>query len=58
MNISDNKKITDFLHGQGYQPVSIKGSNWWYMSPLRNERTASFKVDVNKNLWYDFDAPI
>jgi hypothetical protein len=54
MNISDNKKITDFLHGQGYQPVSIKGSNWWYMSPLRNERTASFKVDVNKNLWYDF----
>lgn len=50
----DNERITDFLHGQGYQPMSIKGSNWWYLSPLRNERTASFKVDVNKNLWYDF----
>ena len=54
MNISDNKKITDFLQEQGHQPTSVKGNNWWYLSPLRDEHTASFKVDVNKNVWYDF----
>ena len=54
MSISDNKTITDFLQEQGLQPTSVKGNNWWYLSPLRNERTASFKVDVNKNVWYDF----
>lgn len=25
----------------------------WYLSPFRNERTASFKVWLNKNTWYD-----
>lgn len=25
----------------------------WYISPFRNERTASFKVLLNKNIWYD-----
>lgn len=54
MSISDNKTITDFLQEQGHQPTSVKGNNWWYLSPLRNEHTASFKVDVNKNVWYDF----
>lgn len=48
------KQITDFLSERGHQPTSKKGANWWYRSPLRNERTASFKVDVSKNLWYDF----
>lgn len=54
MNISDNKAITDFLQEHGHQPTSVKGNNWWYLSPLRNEHTASFKVDVSKNVWYDF----
>ncbi len=26
----------------------------FYLSPLRSEATPSFKVDYNKNLWYDF----
>ena len=54
MNISDNMAITEFLQEHGHQPTSVKGNNWWYLSPLRNELTASFKVDVNKNVWYDF----
>lgn len=54
MNKSDNKTITDFLQEHGHQPTSVRGDNWWYLSPLRDERTASFKVDVNKNVWYDF----
>ena len=54
MKISDNKTITDFLQELGHQPTSVKGNNWWYLSPLRDEHTASFKVDVSKNVWYDF----
>jgi len=56
MNTFDYKniQITDFLAEKGYQPTVKKGANWWYLSPLHNERTASFKVDVNKNVWYDF----
>lgn len=47
-------QISDFLANKGYEPVSKKGSKWWYLSPLHSERTASFKVDQTKNLWYDF----
>lgn len=54
MNISDNKTITDFLQEHGHLPTMVRGNNWWYLSPLRDEHTASFKVDVNKNVWYDF----
>lgn len=54
MNISDSKTIKDFLQEYGCQPTSVRGNNWWYLSPLRDEHTASFKVDVSKNVWYDF----
>ena len=27
---------------------------YWYLSPLRNERTPSFKVNDRINEWYDF----
>lgn len=56
MNSFDNKniQIADFLAEKGYLPISKKGANWWYLSPLHNENTASFKVNVDKNVWYDF----
>ena len=43
-------QISDFLANKGYEPVSKKGCAWWYLSPLHNEQTASFKVDLNKNV--------
>lgn len=46
--------MVTFLSRLGYEPDKIKGRNYWYKSPLRNERTASFKVNRNKNRWYDF----
>lgn len=49
-----NIQITDFLAEKNHLPVSKKGANWWYLSPLHNERTASFKVNIDKNVWYDF----
>ena len=56
MNSLDNKKIqiADFFAEKGYLPISKKGANWWYLSPLHSENTASFKVNVDKNVWYDF----
>lgn len=46
--------ICDLLASKGFEPTSKKGCAWWYLSPLHNEQTASFKVDLNKNVWYDF----
>ena len=46
--------ILDYLQANGHQPVKIKFGSAWYQSPLRQERTPSFKVNLNRNLWYDF----
>lgn len=56
MNIEAAKQINlvDFLRQLNIPTAKIKGNDYWYKSPLREERTASFKVDNRKNLWYDF----
>lgn len=46
--------ITDYMQQQGYAPARVQGIHYWYCSPLRNERTPSFKVNTERNLWYDF----
>lgn len=58
MNIQHIKQIsiTDYLQRQGYMPVQIKGINHWYCSPFRQERTPSFKVNTERNQWYDFGS--
>lgn len=55
MNIGQAKQIdlVDYLASLGYNPSKIKREEYWYLSPLREERTASFKVDRRLNLWYD-----
>jgi Toprim-like/CHC2 zinc finger len=32
----------------------IFGSEIWYLSPFRLEKTASFKINTKRNIWYDF----
>jgi len=56
MIISEAKKIhlIDYLQKNGLIPVKIKYGSAWFLSPFRKETTSSFKVDLNKNLWYDF----
>lgn len=58
MNIKEANAIdmVYYLSVRGYNPIKISGSNYWYKSPLpgRNERTASFKVDRQRNRWKDF----
>lgn len=46
--------ITDYLQQQGYAPARVHGIHYWYCSPLRNESTPSFKVNTERNQWYDF----
>lgn len=55
LTFSDAKKIpiTEYLSSIGVEPAKIRGSNYWYYSPLRNERDPSFKVNNKLNLWYD-----
>lgn len=45
--------LVHYLETLGYYPQRISRSDYWYISPLRDERTASFKVDRKLNLWYD-----
>lgn len=56
MNIREAKdiRLVDFLAGFGYEPVIQRGNSVWYKSPFRAEKKASFKVDLHKELWYDF----
>lgn len=42
-----------YLASLGFQPVKVKGNDYWYLSPLRTEKTASFKVNRRINKWYD-----
>ncbi len=55
MNCAEANKVdlVDYLYASGYTPAKIKGNDYWYISPLRDERTASFKIDRSKNVWFD-----
>ena len=46
--------IADFLNAMGIQPKKQKEGILWYNAPYRTEQTPSFKVDTNKNVWFDF----
>ena len=56
MNIKEIKqiKLQDFLAAIGCKPVKQYGVNLMYLSPLRAEKHASFKVNTELNKWYDF----
>ncbi len=45
--------MVDYLNSIGHLPQKINANDYWYLSPLRNEKHASFKVQRNKNAWYD-----
>lgn len=45
--------IPDYLSGLGFEPASVRGMDYWYHSPFREERTPSFKVNTRLNVWFD-----
>ena len=46
--------LVDFLSNLGYTPQKVRNHDYWYLSPLRNEKTPSFKVNRKLNVWFDF----
>ena len=55
MNIAQAKSLplSEFLARLGYLPTHTRGDALWYHSPLRNERTPSFKINAARNIWFD-----
>lgn len=60
MNIKQAKtiQIISILDKLGHQPTKITTRAYWYKSPFREENTASFKVNIAKNLWIDYGTGI
>lgn len=60
MNCKEAKllSIISYLKRCGRIPIKTYGKYVMFNSPFRNEKTPSFKVDLEKNLWYDFGAGI
>lgn len=56
MEIDNIRRIplADFLARLGHEPVRKNRNELWYRAPYRDERTPSFRVNVEKQLWYDF----
>lgn len=56
MNAKAAKQIPLFLILQrlGHQPAKEVRGEMWYKSPLRNETSPSFKINPEKNVWFDF----
>jgi Toprim-like/CHC2 zinc finger len=57
-NISSYKEakqidLVEYLSSLGFKPVKIRSNDYWYHSPLRDEKTPSFKIDRTINCWYD-----
>ena len=45
--------LVDYLAALGHRPQKIRNKDYWYLSPLHQEKTPSFKVNRSINAWYD-----
>lgn len=57
LNCSDVKRIDiiDFLDTLGFTPSTMNMKEAWYKSPLRaNENKPSFRINRNRQLWFDY----
>ena len=56
MNISAAKQIdiVEFLGNEGYKPKKTRGNTKWFLSPIHDETEPSFKVDTERNEWFDY----
>jgi len=46
--------IVQYLADKGIMPVKQSGGQYLYFSPFREEKTPSFWVEPNENVWCDF----
>jgi hypothetical protein len=48
-----NIDLVDYLSKLGHTPSKIRSLDYWYLSPFREEKTPSFKINRKLNCWYD-----
>jgi hypothetical protein len=62
MNFSNNSfsieqakaiDLVNYLKSLGFEPEKIRHNDYWYLSPFRDEKEASFKINRRLNRWYD-----
>lgn len=54
-NIQEAEQIDmfEYLEQLGYKSQKISNNDYWYSSPLREEKEPSFKVNRKLNVWFD-----
>jgi hypothetical protein len=45
--------LVEYLEKLDHLPKKIRNNDYWYLSPLRDEKEPSFKVNRQFNIWYD-----
>jgi hypothetical protein len=55
LTCTDAKKIdlVDYLASLGHHPQKVSHPDYRYLSPFRDEKTASFKVNRKLSVWFD-----
>ena len=55
INCNEAKKmdIVTYLESLSIKPQKVNGNDYWYLSPLRDEKTPSFKINRKLNVWFD-----
>lgn len=53
-NRKSDVDLISILAKHNVYPEFTRNNCSWFNSPFREEKQPSFKVDTNKNLWYDF----
>lgn len=55
LSITEAKEMdmVNYLSALGHEPSKIRNNDFWYLSPLRDEKTPSFKINRKLNRWYD-----
>lgn len=49
-----NSDINDFMKHCGHKPAKEKENETWYLSPFRQEKDPSFRINNSLQLWYDY----
>ena len=60
MNIAKAREISiqKVLQYLGCEAIKTNGDNLWFLSPLRQEKTPSFKINRKLNKWFDHGEQI
>jgi DNA primase len=55
INCNEAKRIdiVTYLESLFIKPMKVTGNDYWYLSPLRKEKTPSFKINRKLNAWFD-----